>query len=624
MSQTRALFWKEWYEVRTFFVIAIFVFLGLPLIGAAEDVIARQKFDLSASIWVFLLGGVFAVFVGVGTVVRDLNGRLEEFWRSRPVSVPRWLVVKYLTGLAVALFTLMVPVIVELAVNRKHEFGVDPRLILAWSPFFWAAAYSMAFAIACVVRRGAHAAMLSIALLLPLYFLPQVLPPLRFLSLSWVMDESQIPEADHSGHVLPAYHRLPWLPWPVLYRPWQLAFVAGMIALCAIGLTIAILAVRRDWRVESGRKTMYWSIGGALLILFSSAAFQVGSNLTVLQTADFPPDVFPGVLRSDGNHGVMLYYRSRQENQPPQSLLRAVTTSPTELQLGPEMEVDGELAWSRPVWAPDRADVLYVEGVGPRTKDSQENFPTLAVVAQRDTIAHTEIESFPNLAVPNASSETQWWGTSPFIWKGRLYLLGNRLMIFDLADPLKPRLLSAEKLNWKPHYRNPIEWRFLADQADDMDTGKLTLPPIPELPARQRLELISKNFEYSKISGDFLIRVHKDHLTSYHLDELTETSATFRKLGRYEPTALERLLGDSSQDVVASGGFLFAGMNRGQLGGARITVFDITGERPRPVAHFALPRETDLARLCPLPNGELLAVGRGHLYRLSAPPVQQR
>ena len=76
------------------------------------------------------------------------------------------------------------------------------------------------------------------------------------------------------------------MPWPVLYRPQHIEFIVGMIALCAISLAIAVVAVRRDWRIESGRKMMYWSIGGALLILFSCAAFQVASNLPLLQTVD--------------------------------------------------------------------------------------------------------------------------------------------------------------------------------------------------------------------------------------------------------------------------------------------------------------------------------------------------
>ncbi|HSZ54903.1 MAG TPA: hypothetical protein VK797_04540, partial [Tepidisphaeraceae bacterium] len=540
MTQTRALIWKEWYEVRGFFAIAMFVFLGLPLIGAAEDLVARQRFDLSAATWVFGLGGLLAVFVGVGTVVRDLNGKLEEFWRSRPVSVWRWLIVKYFTGLAVVLGTLIVPLLVEMAVNRKHdEIGVGSSLILAWHPFFWAAAYSIAFAIACLVRRGAHAAMLSIAALLLLYFLPQVIPPLRFLSLWWVIDQSGEPEVDRAGRLLAVYHRVPLLG--VLYRPRQLWFVAAMIALCVIALTVAVTAVRRDWRVESGRKTMYWSIGGAILILFCSAAFQVASNLTILQTIEL--NAYTVVTYGANDEGVMLMARSDIPHQSGMPILRTFRATLSGIELGPEVECE---KWPQlglhPVWVPGRPDVLYAAGT---VGNDSGNFPLLATTSGGGEGVCTTIQRFPQFAVPSAVPErtVEWWAPPPIIWQGRLYMIGPKVLTFDLSDPLKPRLLSAEPLRWTSYSHDPQTWRFLEDRTEDVTTAALKLPQVGPLPPRQRLELVAKTFDRAFLCGDVLVRLYDDHITTYRMEQLTKTSVTFQRLGRYEPTALHRLIG---------------------------------------------------------------------------------
>ena len=46
MSQRKALLWKEWLEIRVFFYIALFVFLGLPLLGGIEAVVQNGRFEM--------------------------------------------------------------------------------------------------------------------------------------------------------------------------------------------------------------------------------------------------------------------------------------------------------------------------------------------------------------------------------------------------------------------------------------------------------------------------------------------------------------------------------------------------------------------------------------------------
>jgi len=174
MKQLAALAWKEWHETRIYLWIAIGVFIGLPVIGGFEAIFQHisHAFEISTTPWVVIFGGVLAVFVAVGATCRDYNGRLEDFWRSRPVGVGRWLLVKYLVGLAVVLASCILPLLVELCFTPAPDRDAWP--ITAWFPFMWAAAYSIGFLAGCLLRRTAHAAMLALSGMLLLWFLPMV------------------------------------------------------------------------------------------------------------------------------------------------------------------------------------------------------------------------------------------------------------------------------------------------------------------------------------------------------------------------------------------------------------------------------------------------------------------
>ena len=189
MNRFRSLVWKEWREARAFLFIALFAFLGLPLIGGLEARMVTPRFGLVISPWVTTLGGVLAVFVAVGVSCRDVAGRLEDFWRSRPIGVMPSLLVKYCVGLAVVLVSCMGPLLIEQIVDRNESPNFPPEgaVMLVWGPFLWIAIYSLAFLLGILVRRVAHAAMLGLAMLLLVYFLPMVLPPLKFLSITHVV-----------------------------------------------------------------------------------------------------------------------------------------------------------------------------------------------------------------------------------------------------------------------------------------------------------------------------------------------------------------------------------------------------------------------------------------------------
>jgi hypothetical protein len=101
MTQTTSLLWKQWHETRIYLWVGLGLFLGLPVIGAIEYSIQwHRRFEIEAYGFPLGLGGVLAVFLAVGITSIDFRSRLEDFWRSRPVSIRRWIGIKYLVGLA--------------------------------------------------------------------------------------------------------------------------------------------------------------------------------------------------------------------------------------------------------------------------------------------------------------------------------------------------------------------------------------------------------------------------------------------------------------------------------------------------------------------------------------------
>src|SRR5207248_10793483 len=111
--------------------------------------------------------------------------------RYRPVSITQWLLTKYLVGLAIVLFSCILPLILERLLSRRPED--QSTFTLVFFPFSWTALYSIGFLCGALVRRTAHAAMLALAAMLLLYFLPMILPPLAWLSMANLGDEWRRP-----------------------------------------------------------------------------------------------------------------------------------------------------------------------------------------------------------------------------------------------------------------------------------------------------------------------------------------------------------------------------------------------------------------------------------------------
>jgi ABC-type transport system involved in multi-copper enzyme maturation permease subunit len=119
------------------------------------DQIAGQ---LAAGTWV--VGLLWGAVVGAGVFAGELAPRLEQFWRSRPISPSTWFWVKYLAGLAAVLGVLDLVTIV-VGWNSPHGGQGPNRMSVAYIacvPFLHALTYALAVLGTCWLRRPVFAA----------------------------------------------------------------------------------------------------------------------------------------------------------------------------------------------------------------------------------------------------------------------------------------------------------------------------------------------------------------------------------------------------------------------------------------------------------------------------------
>lgn len=138
---------------------------------AAGGMTTNQLLFMAAVVWL-IVGMMVAVVAGVGVFLDDLSPGLNGFWRSRPVKIGQWFIVKYLVGLLVTIVTIAVPLIgvalyvwmtpdERLVINVRDN--VDARNITLLGGAGQIVVYTYAVAAIVLLRRPIHAAFTAIA-----------------------------------------------------------------------------------------------------------------------------------------------------------------------------------------------------------------------------------------------------------------------------------------------------------------------------------------------------------------------------------------------------------------------------------------------------------------------------
>lgn len=614
VNQIASLIWKEWQESQPLLWIGLGVFLGLPIIGGLEATLVMHKhFELFASQWVLDLGAVLAVFVAVGATCRDLAPKLEDFWRSRPIRVSAFFAVKYAVGLAVVLLACLPPLAAELLFNR---IKAPAATAIAWLPFSLAVCFSLGFAAGCIIRRTAHAAAVALAGVLLLYLLPVVLPSLQSFGIGAVSD-------------LDFYYK----GWPTVLTEQLAIFAGGMLAIAVVLPVAAVIAVRRQWHAEAGQRTMYAAIASVLLLVLVIADYQVGTNLPLLAQAKLPPDEYVVDVRTDGHRGVLTGWRFLHTGgTEPHHYLHTLEITANEVVLSPPREIPAYEAAALGDMMPWRVSnavsphpgINYSAEFGPADPISQNEVSTNLVV--RDLSSDNPMQ--PELVIQLWNVPTRAM-TFPIlrVRENRLYVVGRRLMVFDITHPSEPKLIfsasAASALNDFAQRRDGRTSSGVAPASPRGDGLTLALPQAPQLSDNERLQLAcAAAFTWSQsevFDGTFLCATEDGKIEAYRLETLTAQSAHFQKLGEYRQTLLESLFGSFNYSALKlQNGRLYVGgwFDRGSMFNSHITVFDLTGKYPlRPVGHFGAP---GASTVFPLPDGRAL-VGGSSLWLVGSP-----
>jgi hypothetical protein len=621
MKQLTALAWKEWRETWIFLVIGLGVFLGLPVIAAVE---ARwqysRRFEISTVPWVVAFGAVLAVFVAVGATCRDFNEALEGFWRSRPVGVTRWLIIKFGVGVAVVVIACGIPLVAEALV------GAAPR-VTGWdevrsvndevaSCLLILPSFSLGFLAGCLVRRAAHAAILALAGVLLIYLLPVVLPPLNWLSAA-NLDRAQ------SG-------------WP---------YVGGVLGLTAAAFLLALIAAWRGWQVESGQRMLYWTIGLSIVIAVWSAGYQLGTNMLILDQVQLNPDEYAIGLRWQGTHGILQTQQDIEDlKAPPEQRFRyifrtrTVEVTSSGLAIGPGNEGANFWFWDTyrtgacPANDPRILYDAYTEG------DFEEEQTVLRVWTVDKLTANILLDK------EKVTNRVNYLDTA-YVWHNRLYVIGTRLWTFDVTNPRYPSLISKSPISYsmwgteESGAVSAIDVHLYDDQSsaqNDIRKFSLLLPPIAELPPQQRLEFairIRQHRAAGCFDGQILCQPYANGLVAYRLTKLTDKKADFELIGQTSPSILESAFGRKryhNSAMQLQNGLLYVTepgvWTSGIIGGsyimsAGVSVYDIRGAAAgnhslRLVGHFGAEASNAMHAL---PDGRSIVAG-DKVWLVGPPP----
>jgi hypothetical protein len=601
MRELRALIWKEWHETRLFLWIAWGLFIGLPAVGLLEALatgVPRHP-EFSASPSVVVGAPILAIVVGVGGTCRDLRDTLANFWQGQPLGSHRFLGVKYVVGILVTAMACALPIIVDLACGVRSGFVA---IALALVPH-WLLLFSVAFACGCIFRRAAQASAGAIVAALLLYAVPMVFPSLWcFNVMQAVVPSSGSP----SGLVLPAF--------AFGYSSTLSMVCVGVAALSAAGA--GLVAVRFGWRIRSGISTVLLAALVAFLALLASGEHQLGTNLSVLDSAGLAAGQRVAAISQDGSGVSLLLCRP----DLPSGHLAVAKQRLTIREGRIAMEEPKTTSYEEMLWG----DAAVMQG-----------FQTTSAFCVKDghEVGYQAVmdEKIPGGPHPQRCRLYSSWdnvGPSPvadlgaprtekpfhlWLWGNKLAVVGDATFVFDITDWRDPTLITTVDQPW-------------ISLPTATETGiEIALPNVPGMPPEERLKFAiaaTDSAQTVAFDGQYwctaALGVADGVLPSFQaridvcrLKSIDERRARFQPYSQFVPSFFQQFVAQGFPRLAIADGKLYACFDR------MLYTFDLASRGElRPLAHFAAP---GLRCATVLENGQILATG-DQLWLLGPPP----
>jgi hypothetical protein len=226
-SAWSALIWKQLRESAPIVLIAFVAALGFAVMNYSlgsldmwiRDQQVTENFEIhlrgqsirTAQVMLIYLGCVAGFVAGIGTTISELQPRLLQFWRSRPINVDQWFGFSIATNVAILTMAFALPAILCSRFSNWGSDGISPEAMI----YSLLLSYASTLLMACVVRHAVYAGILGLSLFGGVLFLGYQL--------------TQIPGAG-------AYE-----------RPLMAAVALSSAALLTF---LAWLAVRNDWSLR--------------------------------------------------------------------------------------------------------------------------------------------------------------------------------------------------------------------------------------------------------------------------------------------------------------------------------------------------------------------------------------
>lgn len=659
MKATCALVYKEWKQVRWYLLAGLVIFTGLPLIVMWSYYFKRHLLTTADApeALVGMFGGLFAIFTAAGLVCPELKSGLAGFWRSRPVAVWKWALVKYVMGLLTVLVVCTLPLLLEVFLRRFQTdnlwLGDEVWTLLTCHTFILISVYSAAFLVSVLVGRPTHAVLLSMAIGLLIYFLPLLIPALERVSIfNWITHgkspklvlaedgknlneylrqiEGPGGQTEQIGPGVVGIGRVTWgywfgsphWLWLRLPGPRTLVFfyypgywlLVGVFLLASLLMVIgSIVSLHLHWRIRMNQKFLVWSLGMVAVVLFASAAFAIGSNMQVDKTISCCTMTDARFLSSSlgVSEGILVYgegYDQATRTYHNYTIMNPFSCGCFDLQ-APDLGYVSGTAWD-----PGRPDDLWLLNMRHKELEGGRHYRSLNLLTLQLDPEAKKAKLIDEQKLAEYTSETNSYpgGTAIVLVKNRLYAyVFGQLKVLDVSDPAAPEVIKTFE-KWSSGYGESggagKVIRMMRPIPDDALTDEEKLHIAVQM-SDLKEETDSKDKLYASVTQDF-IRV-------YRLDQFEGGRADLESIVQRVPMPLERTLGNFPVYSFFSDGLLYV-LYEGGLGSG-MTVFEVSGLGDiRRAGHFAMP-EGRFQAVSTLSDGRILLVGRDNIYILRPP-----
>lgn len=146
-------------------IVGIVAILSIAQRVQGPDTVFSEPIGTIYTQVAIIFGFFVALVVGIGVALNDLSPRLNTFWRSRPIHPSAWFWCKYITGLAIVLASIYVPIVLVTAVTDPAMLDSTTIPDILVIPAAHLAIFAAAVAMTCLVRHAVYAAILSFGLL---------------------------------------------------------------------------------------------------------------------------------------------------------------------------------------------------------------------------------------------------------------------------------------------------------------------------------------------------------------------------------------------------------------------------------------------------------------------------